>query len=368
MRAVIAGGGTGGHLFPGLALAAEIRKREKENEVLFVGTRKGLEERVVPKEGYDIRFIRAEGFVNRGMTRAVRSLLRMPGSLWESRRILDAFDPHVAIGVGGYASGPVVAMASWMGFPTLIHEQNAVPGLTNRLLGRMVDQIAVTYPDTRAWFRKEKTMLTGNPVRGHITGSSRLRARAVLGLDPDRFTLLVIGGSRGARSLNETVTRTLEQDEVLRDRIQLIHQTGDADEEKVKDAYRRAGVKGIVAAFLYAMDHAYAAADLVLCRAGASTLSELAACGKAAILVPYPHAAGNHQEANGRNLVDMGACRMILDADLSPGTLGPELSGLMETPESIREMEKVSRTVGRPDAARKVVDLVYGLCRKKGVL
>jgi len=368
MRVVIAGGGTGGHLFPGLALAEEFSRRGRAEDVLFVGTRKGLEERVVPAAGYALRFLRVEGMVNRGILRALRSLLKIPGALRESRRILAAFDPHVVIGVGGYASGPVVAMAAWMGFPTLIHEQNAVPGLTNRILGRMVDRVALTYPDATEAFPARKVRLTGNPVRRSMGRLDRKTARRRLGLDPDRFTVLVMGGSLGARSLNRATVEALRGHPDLAARIQLLHQTGESDLEGVRAAYRELGLRGVVAAFFQAMSEAYAAADLVVCRAGASTLSELTACGRAALVVPYPHAAGNHQERNAQGLVDLGACRMIPDEELNGGSLAAEILALEGDPEERAAMERAARSVGRPDAAQRVAELAQGLCRQKGVL
>lgn len=368
MRVVIAGGGTGGHLFPGLALASEFKARESEAGILFVGTRKGIEEKVVPKEGYDIRFINAEGLVNVGLYKTMRSILRLPAALAQSRSILSSFDPHVVIGVGGYASGPVLAMASLMSYPTMIHEQNAVPGLTNRILGKLCDSIAITYPDSAAWFSSRKTRLTGNPVRKTMGTVGRDNAMRSLGLDAGLFTLLVLGGSRGAHKINSAMVEAFREFPEFRERVQVIHQTGESDEKEVIEAYRAMSVHGAALSFLYDIHLAYAAADLVLCRAGASTLAELSVCGKAAILVPYPYAARNHQEVNAGKLFDLGACRVIRDSELTGRRLGEEILDLSEDPRKLAGMERESRAVGRPDSARRIVDMALELCRRKGVL
>ncbi len=367
MKIIIAGGGTGGHLYPALAIASEFKARDSSNELLFVGTLRGLEQKVVPKEGFNIQFIKVEGIVNVGLFKLLKSLMTIPKGLIQSRAILETFDPHVVIGVGGYASGPVLAMASWMGFPTMIHEQNAVPGLTNRLLGNFfVDTVAVTYPDSRQRFRNDKTFLTGNPVRASITSGDRQTAMKALGLDENLFTVFVLGGSRGAHSLNVAMVDALKlfSDTGMKKKIQVIHQTGKADESEVKEKYRQLCAQGIVTNYLYDMQLAYAAADIVICRAGASTLAELSACGKASVLVPYPYAARNHQEVNARKLLDMGACRMILDKDISGTSLAACITDLYENPKEVASMERASRSLVKPDSAKRVVELAYELIKQ----
>lgn len=368
MRAVIAGGGTGGHLYPGIAIAAEIVSREPDNRVLFIGTRRGIEEKIVPMEGFDIRFIKIEGFVNVGIAGKIRTLAAIPGAVSESKRILGEFDPHVVIGVGGYASGPAVIGARCMGFPTMIQEQNAMPGLANRILGRLVDTVAITYPDSRRWFDGEKTVFTGNPVRSSIGAAERKDALASLGLEDGRFTVLVLGGSRGAHSINMAMLGALDRLDDIRWKLQIIHQTGSADEAAVKEAYRKRSMHGVVSAFMHEMAQAYAAADLVICRAGASTLAEVSACGKASVLVPYPYAARNHQEINARKVFEMGACRVIHDADLTGAVFASTIRELYENRDDIAAMERASKSLGKSGAARHIVDLAYELCRRKGVL
>jgi len=366
MKVIIAGGGTGGHLYPALAIASEFKAFDLANEILFVGTLRGLEQKVVPKEGFDIKFINVEGIVNVGLFKLIKSLLTIPKGLLQSRSILESFDPDIVIGVGGYASGPVLAMASWMNFPTMIHEQNAVPGLTNRLLGSFfVDKVAVTYPDSRQRFGRNKTFFTGNPVRSSIASGDRLIAVKKFGLDENLFTVFVLGGSRGAHSLNVAMVDALQvfSSTDMKKQIQVIHQTGDADEAMVKEKYRHMSAKGIVTSYLYEMKLAYAAADLVICRAGASTLAELSACGKASVLVPYPYAARNHQEVNARKLLDMGACKMMLDKDLSGASLATCIRELYENPEKIISMQRASRSLGKPGSAKRVVELAYELIK-----
>jgi len=368
MRMMIAGGGTGGHLFPGIAIASEFMDRDKGNEVLFVGTRHGLEERVVPAEGFPIRFIHATGIVNLTLWKRFKGLITIPRGMYESGDILKAFDPHVVLGVGGYASGPVVAAARWMGFPTMIHEQNAVPGLTNRLLGSLVDAVCLAYPDARSLFKAGKTYLTGNPVRKTLKPISRTLAREALGLDPDRFTLFVLGGSRGAHALNRIMLEALPYIEGIRNRFQLIHQTGKEEEERVKQVYRENQLKGLVSSFFHEIELAYGAADLVLCRAGASTVAELAEVGRASILVPYPHAAKNHQEANARRLLDIGACRMLLEPQLTGERLAAEILAIRQDTAAVAAMERACRAMSRPRSAAKIVDIAYELCKRRGVL
>ncbi len=367
MRVLIAGGGTGGHVYPGLAVAGWLKEQAGNNEILFVGTTRGIEESVVPREGFALKFIQAEGLVGRGLFSTLRSLFKIPCAIRDSLQILDDFAPDVVFGVGGYASGPMV-FAAWMrGFPTRIHEQNSVPGLTNRVLGRFVDAVAITYNETKKYFKNAKTFTTGNPIRSEMAALSRAEAVERIGLDPARFTILIFGGSRGARSINRAMTAALP---LLRDRegkLQIIHQTGAGDHQEVLAVYRgQQGLTGVTVPYLHDMAVAYAAADLVISRAGASTLAEISVCGKPSILVPYPHAARNHQEMNARKLLDLGACRMILDEDLDGEVLAEQITELMDDPEALEEMGRASRTLGRPDAATRLGELIGELARAGG--
>jgi UDP-N-acetylglucosamine--N-acetylmuramyl-(pentapeptide) pyrophosphoryl-undecaprenol N-acetylglucosamine transferase len=364
MKVVIAGGGTGGHVFPAIAIAKELEKEIAGVSITFVGTARGLEARVVPKAGYDIRFIRSEGLVGRNVFRTIKSLCRIPFSFKDSYEVLKDIEPDMVVGVGGYSSGPLVLCAKMMGIPTLIHEQNTLPGYANKVLGKYVDTVAVTYHESIKAFPSYKTYLTGNPVRGEIINGSRERGCENFHLGKDRFTIFVFGGSLGAHSINHAVSEALEHLESVKDRIQFLHQTGEQEYDSMKEVYRSKGFSGTVIPFAYEMADAYAAADLIISRAGATTLAELTACGKASILVPYPYAAGNHQEINARKLWDMGGAQMILDRDLDGKTLSDLIVHLMEEPDAIAEMERISKSMGSIEAARKIIDLIKGLLKK----
>lgn len=366
MKIIIAGGGTGGHIFPALAIARDLEKTVANVSITFVGTVRGIESKIIPKEGYDIRFIRSEGLVGKDMAGTIRSLLKLPLSLMESRRILKEINPDLVLGVGGYSSGPVVLCARLMGIPSLIHEQNSLPGLTNRLLGKLVDTVAVTYHESMKYFPPEKTYLTGNPVREDILKGDRERGCKTFSLDKELFTIFIFGGSSGASTINHALGESIVYLESFKKNIQFLHQTGEKDFDAVKEIYSSKEFKGTVLPFAYEMADAYAVADLVISRAGATTLAELTACGKAAILVPYPHAAGNHQEINARKLWDAGAAQMVLDRELNGKTLSDMVRYLLEDPEAIGEMERTSRSLGSSDATKKVSELIIGHLKKKG--
>ncbi|MCK5504320.1 MAG: undecaprenyldiphospho-muramoylpentapeptide beta-N-acetylglucosaminyltransferase [Thermodesulfovibrionia bacterium] len=366
MNIVIAGGGTGGHVFPAVAIARELKRRIADVTVTFVGTAKGIEARIIPVEGYDIRFIRSEGVVGKSFFKTIRAIFKVPLSFKDSYGIIKDLKPELVIGVGGYSSGPVVLCAKLLGIHTIIHEQNAVPGLTNKTLGKFVDTVAVTHHESMKFFPRHKTYLTGNPVRKEILEGDRERGCRNFSLDKERFTIFIFGGSSGATHINDAVSDALVYLEPFRDRIQFLHQTGNKDFDSVKKAYRLREFKGTVLPFAYEMADAYAVADLIISRAGATTVAELTACGKAAILVPFPFAAGNHQEINARKLLDIGAAQMILDKDLNGKTLSDLIKYLVRDPDAIGEMERTCKSLGSGDAAKKIVELISALLKKKG--
>lgn len=364
MRVIIAGGGTGGHVFPGIAIAEELREQGIAEEVVFVGTGHGLEARVVPREGYQLETLSGAGFVGKSVFRKAQAIWTLLRSFFEARAVLRRVRPHLVIGVGGYASFSTVLAAHFRNIPTFIHEQNAVPGLANRQLARFVDAIAVTYQESMPYFPHEKTLLTGNPVRKNMLRVDRRSAQAVFQLDPERFTIFVFGGSGGARRINRAVVDALGLLTDIRDSIQFIHQTGEADHQETVEAYRTHGFTGVVVPFVYRMGEAYALADVVLCRAGATTLAEITAIGKPAVLVPYPHAASNHQELNARKLEDMGAARVMLDHELSGERLA-ELFRTLYLDERMRTaMARSAAAFGRIDAADRIVQFAMSLIRK----
>ncbi len=365
MKVIIAGGGTGGHLFPGLALAEEFKRRDNAAEVVFVGTEHGIEARIIPREGYPIKFLRAEGFVGRSLLRKITALVKSAVSTVDAYRILDIVMPDIVIGVGGYASGALVLTAALRSVPTMIHEQNSVPGLTNKMLGRVVKRICVTYHESLSFFPLGKTFLTGNPVRLKILKGEREAACRLFSLDKDMFTVFIFGGSSGARSINRAMVETLNHLNNLKSNIQFLHQTGDKDFENIRDAYRKAGVKGTVAPFIYQMAEAYAAADVVISRAGATTLAEITALGKPAILIPYPYAAGRHQEFNALKLREMGAAYVILDNMMKGETIAGSIRELYENESMRAEMKRASMGLGRPDACGRIVDIAMSLIKSE---
>ncbi len=350
---IIAGGGTGGHLFPGIALAREFERQRPGSRIVFVGSERGLEKRIVPQEGYELRLIPIGGLVGQGISRKLQTVLRMPSSLWRSYRILREDRPDLVIGVGGYASGPVMAMAALLGYPRVLVEPNAVPGLTNRLLGPWVHRIYLAFEETRRSFgrgRAHRAMrIYGNPVRREIAhgGSS-------VGRGPKQ-TLLVMGGSQGARAVNLAMGEALTALERLRPNIRIIHQTGETDAVWVRERYERYRYDAVATPFLTTVAEAYRAADLVVCRAGATTVAELASCGLPAVLIPFPHATHDHQEKNARALAEAGAAEVILERDLTGERLARLIADLLTEPERLARMAARSRALGRPEAAERIV-------------
>jgi UDP-N-acetylglucosamine--N-acetylmuramyl-(pentapeptide) pyrophosphoryl-undecaprenol N-acetylglucosamine transferase len=364
MRVIIAGGGTGGHLFPGLAVAEELKSRDARAEVVFVGTEFGIEARVVPREGYPIRFLRAEGLVGVSFVKKIRSVVKMFLSVIDSYRIIKTVSPDIVIGVGGYASGAIMLLACLMSIPTMILEQNSVPGLTNKILGRFVNTVCITYQESISFFPKVKTFLTGNPIRMHVLKGNAEAGYRLFSLEKGLFTVFGFGGSGGAASINIALADALNYLHDLKDKIQFLHQTGMKEYENIRDAYRKSGFKGTITPFIYQMGEAYAVADIVISRAGASTLAELTALGKPGILVPYPFAAGNHQELNARKLQEIGAAKIIPDRDLKGETLAGSIRELYLNETMRADMQRNSRAVGRPEACARVVDIAMSLIRQ----
>ncbi len=326
MKVMIAGGGTGGHLYPGIALAREFLNAPG-NEVLFVGTEQGIEARVLPREGLPLRFIRVGKLKGMKLLAAVKTMVTFPRSIVQALGLLRAERPAIVIGVGGYASGPV-GIAAWMHrTPLVIVEPNSYAGLANRLLGRLAAKVVLPFPGTGAekFFRPNRIVKTGPLVRKGIDRGNRTEAREAFGLEPGRFTVFVMGGSGGAHAINMAMR---EAAALLtgRENLQVLHQTGEKDATDMVTAYRRAGVKAAVFPFIHDMAGAYAAADLVISRSGATTVAELAVCGKRAVLVPFPFAADNHQEHNARTLAAHGRAEVIVQKDLSPALLAGVIS------------------------------------------
>ncbi len=352
---IIAGGGTGGHLYIGVALAREMLRRDPTHDLLFVGTRHGLESRIVPEEGFRLEFIESAGLKGVGIWNMLRSAMLIPKSLLQSRRLVAGYGPDSVVGVGGYSSGPLVLAAWWLNKPTMIVEPNAHPGITNRWLAPFVDGAALALPDAGRYFGNKGTV-TGIPVREDFF---RVPART----RGEPFTLLIYGGSQGSRALNRIVCGSLNEIKVAGTRLRIIHQTGPKEFEYVSQAYRTAGVEADVRPFLPRIYEEFAVAHLILSRAGAGTVAELTAAGRAAILVPFPGAADDHQTKNAQALVKSAAARMIPERDWQPGRLGTEIRHFMEHPEEIEKMENAARALGRRGAAASIVDMLERLSR-----
>ncbi len=327
MKVMIAAGGTGGHLYPGIAIAREVL-REPGNEALFIGTAQGIEARILPREGLPVRFIRAGKLKGMSTASRLRTVCRLPGSLVQAVGVLRRERPDVVVGVGGYASGPAAVAAWLLRVPLLIVEPNSYAGLANRLLGRLARSVWLTFPgrDRQNFFPAGKKVLAGPLARKGIAAGERDPALRAFGLEPGRFTVFVLGGSSGAHALNAAMRDAAPELKGIAG-LQVLHQTGEKDGPEVTAAYAAAGVPAAVRPFIHDMAAAYAAADLVIARSGATTVAELAVCGRRAVLVPYPFAADNHQEHNARALAALGAAEVIVQKDLTPGGLAEVIAG-----------------------------------------
>ncbi len=357
-KLLIAGGGTGGHVFPAIALAEEFLKRAEGNQVLFVGTERGLESKILPSLGYRLATINVTGLKGKGLWSGLGALKRIPGSMAQSRSIIKEFEPNVVLGVGGYASGPTVLAAQLMGVPTAITEQNATPGMANTILGRFVNRIFVSFEETKVWFPIRRVLFTGNPVRSGFLRSVR-QDRA--GDEP--FRVLIFGGSQGASAINHAVMAALPYLADLKGSISIIHQTGTAELEEVTRAYRDQGMDAEILPFIDDMSAAYEKADLLVCRAGATSIAEITAMGKAALLIPFPHAAGDHQVLNGRALVKQGAAEMLEQKDCTGELLALHIGDLYRDPDRVNAMEAASKAMGNPDAAQVIIDRCLEIAR-----
>ena len=356
MRVLIAAGGTGGHIYPGIAVAQEIMRRDGDSKVRFVGTTRGLESRLVPQAGFELALIDISGLKNVSLAARMRGLAMLPTSFLSALTIMRQFKPDVVVGAGGYVSGPVVMTAALTNRPTLIMESNALPGFTNRVLARLVDRAAVSFEEALPFFRG-KAVVTGNPVR-HEFFEIPLKSR-----DATRFSVLVFGGSQGARAINEAMMAGLTRLKTSTVPVHIKHQTGPADFDKVKAAYNQAGWNqdAEVTSYIDNMMADFAEADLVVCRAGATTTAELIAAGKAAVMIPFPLAADDHQRKNAEALQASGAARMILQHDLNGERLAKEIIELAEQPQMVNQMEQAIRKLQRGDAAAAAVNIIEEL-------
>ncbi len=354
LSVVIAGGGTGGHLYPGVAVAREMQRQRPDTSVTFAGTARGIESRVVPREGFELDLIRSAGLKGKSLAARLKGVALLPLSALDAWRLLSRRRPRLVVGVGGYSSGPVVALAALRGIPTLLLEQNAVPGLTNRMLARVVRAAAVTYEQTLPYFRG-KGFVAGNPVRaGFLQPVSSSAPRGALGV-------LIFGGSQGARAINVACVEAAPKLAASGRPLDVTHQTGESDLAMVREGYGRAGLAARVEPFLYEMHREMSAADLVVCRAGASTLAEITAAGKPAILVPLPTATDDHQRQNARVLAEAGAAELIEQRELTGERLATAMLALAGDPDRRGRMADAARRLAKPDAASVIAARAFAL-------
>ncbi len=361
LKVIISGGGTGGHIFPAIAIANALKAATENIEFLFVGAMGRMEMEKVPAAGYQIEGLPISGFQRRLTMSNLIFPFKLVASLIKAKKIVKSWRPDVAVGTGGYASGPLLNVAAGYGIPTLIQEQNSYPGITNKLLGRKVNKICVAYEGMVKFFPKEKIILTGNPVRKDINNLESKRAEAFnfFGLKEGVRTVLVIGGSLGARTINLSIAKELKG--LAGIPVQLIWQTGKVFFPQAEETIRSSETKGMKAFdFISRMDLAYAAADIVVSRAGAISLSELAVAGKACILIPSPNVAEDHQTRNARTLVDSNAAILVRDSEAF-AELGTELKALVKDEARQKQLQENIRKMARPDAAEKIAREILNL-------
>lgn len=356
MKVLIAAGGTGGHIYPGIAVAKEIVRRDGESEVLFVGTARGLETKIVPANGFQLSLINSAGLKNVGLAGKLKGLFVLPKSFLEARRLIREFEPDVVVGAGGYVSGPVLLTAALMRIPTLVMDSNALPGFTNRRLAPFVAKAALTFDEALPYFGK-KGIVTGNPVRQEF-----------FEIEPkqrgEKINLLIFGGSQGARAINNAMTDALKL--LPEEKLQITHQTGESDFEKIKEDYRRNGWETAdVRPYISDMVAEFEKSDLIICRAGATSCAEIAAAGRAALMIPLPTAADDHQRKNAEALEKAGAAKMILQKDLTGGALASEITNLINAPAKISAMGTAAKRLARADAAETTVNIIEDLAKRK---
>ena len=363
IRLIVTGGGTGGHLFPGISLAQAMMLADPGCEVLFIGTERKIDKTALSNLGFATRSIKSQGIKGKSFFAVLKALFQQPLALWEAAGIIRRFKPDLVFGVGGYVTGPVILAARLLGVTTCIHEQNSIPGLANKLLGYIANKIFVSLPGSEKYFPASKTILSGNPVRNTILKVSR-EAKPESGQESS--TLLILGGSQGARRLNSLM---LEAAENILSKISpppfIIHQTGGHDKDHVQRKYVELGLNARVQDFFSDMAEIYSQADLIISRAGATTLAELTVFHKPVILIPFPFAADNHQEINGQYLVEAGAGLMFRQADLTGDKLGMEIKRVLEDKKLLAEMAENSGKVARPEATDTIINACMELLKNR---
>jgi UDP-N-acetylglucosamine--N-acetylmuramyl-(pentapeptide) pyrophosphoryl-undecaprenol N-acetylglucosamine transferase len=372
MRIILAGGGTGGHIYPAITIAREFMRRDPQTEILFIGGKRGLEAELIPKEGFRLVTLQLEGIPRRLSLKVFKSLGLAGKGIGETYKIMKKFRPDLVIGTGGYVCGPAVMTAALMGIPTAIQEQNAFPGLTNRLLGKVVKRVFLAYSEAGKYFNAQKVRIYGNPIRtAEFLTVSRPIAERNMGIQPDRLNLLVFGGSQSARRINQCLLEILAK--VLREfpHLQIIMMTGLKDYESVQakvanlDIRQEHRARLFLAPYFYKIADAYSVSDLILARAGAISLAEITYFGIPALLVPYPFATNNHQEFNARVLEKNNAAQVLLEKDLTPETLWSHLALLLKDADQRHKMASASKSLGKPNATEDIVNELIKIVPKR---
>lgn len=365
MKVIISGGGTGGHVFPAIAIADALKKIDPTINILFVGAKGKLEMEKVPKAGYPIKGLKISGFQRKLTFKNFINLFHLVGSLWKAFWIVRDFKPDVVVGVGGYASGPTLEVAYRQGIPVLVQEQNSYAGITNKLLAKKAQKVCVAYPNMERFFPKEKLQMTGNPVRADIGNLDHLKAEgfAHFGLAKEKKTILLFGGSLGAKTLNIAMRFNVEEISNLTD-VQILWQAGKLYIEEYKDCETAQLPNVEIRPFLDRMDLAYAIADVVICRAGALTISELSMVGKPTVLIPSPNVAEDHQTMNAKALVDIQAALLVKDSDATIEML-PKAIHILRNDTQSRQLSQQIKTLARPNAASEIAQEVKKLAERK---
>lgn len=352
IRLMLTGGGTGGHLFPAVATAQQFQKQFPNTEVLFVGTNRKVDTGSLKNYGFDSKTIDCYGVKGKNPYQLLKAIVTLPRAYMQALKVIKEFKPDVILGVGGYVTGPVISAAKSMGIPAVIHEQNSVPGLANRKLGAIVDTICLSLPGSGTQFNQGKVVYTGNPVRTDILELFRQKKKT----DSKKKTILILGGSQGAQAINDLLPKVVGtlSDEVTKE-LKIIHQTGEKDLDGVRRAYDVNNIEAQVETFFTNMASVYSQADLVVSRAGATTLAEISVLGKPAILIPYPYAADNHQEKNGDYYVQGGGAIQFIQKSLTAEKLGSAVATLLSDPEKLKKMSVAMKKLSYPDAAEQIV-------------
>ncbi|SFE40907.1 undecaprenyldiphospho-muramoylpentapeptide beta-N-acetylglucosaminyltransferase [Alteribacillus iranensis] len=363
MKIIVTGGGTGGHIYPALALIHEIQKAHPESEFLYIGTKNGLESGIVPRAGIPFDTIEISGFKRKISLHNMKTVWKFLRGVQKAKKIIKQFDADVVIGTGGYVAGPVVFAASKLGIPSLIHEQNSVPGLTNKFLSRYVNKVAVSFPESAAYFPADKVKVTGNPRASEVAGKKPLNPLPDLGLATRRKTVVIVGGSRGAKPINDAFLTSL--DEVAVKDWQFLYITGSVHYDKVMKEVKKAGnpANVVIQPFIHDMPAVLYHTDLIVTRAGATTLAEITALGLPAILIPSPYVTNNHQEKNARMLSDNGAAILRKEKDVNSNSLLSDIDEILKDPKKWEEMHQASLQLAAPEAAEDLYRLMKGLVK-----